>query len=123
MPVRQKFFLDGTPLPLLVSKRSFKHWMSIFLVCVMVNGAKIFVKNGSLALRERVFSAATGPRENQEKLQKHWMFWESHFPLLLNTLSIEDEALIKGRIDVRLYKQKNYGLRNRPNKHTLSRLS
>ena len=61
----------------------------------MVNGAKILVKNGPLAVRERVFSAATGPKENREKLQNHWIFWESHFRHLLNTLSIEDEALIR----------------------------
>ena len=63
--------------------------MSILSVCVVVSGAKFSVKKFLVALREWVFSPATGPQESEEKLEKHWQYWEKHSPGLLNKLSIE----------------------------------
>ena len=62
--------------------------MSILAVCVVVGGANFPVKKGLSALREWVFSRATGPQESKEKLEKHWQYWEKHSPDLLSTLSI-----------------------------------
>ena len=50
---------------------------------------EIFREKGLVALREWVFSPATGPQESKEKLEKHWDYWEKHSLDLLNTLSIE----------------------------------
>ena len=50
---------------------------------------EIFREKVLVALREWVFSPATGPQESKEKLVKHWEYWEKHSPDLLNTLSIE----------------------------------
>ena len=50
---------------------------------------EIFREKGLVALREWVFSPATGPQESKDKLVKHWQEWEKHSPDLLNTLSIE----------------------------------
>ena len=56
---------------------------------------EIFREKGVVALREWVFSVATGPQESKEKLEKHWEFWEKHSPDLLNTLSIEGSVISK----------------------------
>ena len=53
------------------------------------NWREIFRKQGLSTLRECVFSPATGPKENKERLEKHWQNWEKHTPDLLNTISIE----------------------------------
>ena len=37
---------------------------------------EIFRKKGLSALREWVFSPATGPQESKEELVKHWKYWE-----------------------------------------------
>ena len=50
---------------------------------------KIFRKKGLSALREWVFSPATGPQESKNKLVKHWQYWEKYSSDLLSTLSIE----------------------------------
>ena len=50
---------------------------------------EIFRKKGLVALREWVFSPATGPQESKNKLLKHWQYWENYSPDLLNTLSME----------------------------------
>ena len=50
---------------------------------------EIFRKKRLSALREWVFSPATGPQESKNKLEKHWQYWENDSPDLLNTLSIE----------------------------------
>ena len=50
---------------------------------------EIFREKGLVALREWVFSPATGPQESKDKLVKYWQNWEKHSPDLLNTLSIE----------------------------------
>ena len=50
---------------------------------------EIFREKGLVALREWVFSPATGPQESKNKLVKHWQYWEKYSPDLLNTLSIE----------------------------------
>ena len=56
---------------------------------------EIFREKGLVALREWVFSPATGPQESKNKLVKHWQSWETHSPDLLNTLSIEGPITIK----------------------------
>ena len=53
------------------------------------NWREIFREKGLVALREWVFSPATGPQESKDKLVKPWQYWEKHSPGLLNTLSIE----------------------------------
>ena len=50
---------------------------------------KIFSENGLSALREWVFSPATGPHESKKKLVKPWQYREKYSPDLLNTLSIK----------------------------------
>ena len=50
---------------------------------------EIFREEGLSALREWVFSPATGPQESENKLVKHWQYWEKYSPDLLSTLSIE----------------------------------
>ena len=40
----QRFYLDGTPPPLQISRLLYKFWMGILLVCVVVSGAKFSVK-------------------------------------------------------------------------------
>ena len=50
---------------------------------------EIFRKKGLVALREWVFSPATGPRESENRLEKHWHYWGKYSPDLLNTLSIK----------------------------------
>ena len=69
--------------------------MSILLVCVVVSGAKFSVKKVLSALREWVFSPATGPQQNKERLEKRWQYWENHSPDLLNTLSVEGPVTSK----------------------------
>ena len=46
----------------------------------MVSGAKFSVKKVLVALREWVFSPATGPQESKNKLVKHWQYWEKNSP-------------------------------------------
>ena len=48
-----------------------------------------FRRNVLSALREWVFSPATGPQESMERLEKDWQYWEKHSPDLLNTFSIK----------------------------------
>ena len=48
-----------------------------------------FRKKGLSALREWVFSPATGLQESKERLEKLWQYWEKHSPDILNTSSIE----------------------------------
>ena len=50
---------------------------------------EISLEKGLSALREWVFSPATGPQESKSKLVNHWQFWETYSPDLLSTLSIE----------------------------------
>ena len=50
---------------------------------------EIFREKGLVALREWVFSPATGPQESKNKLVKHWQCWEKYSLDLINTLSIE----------------------------------
>ena len=50
---------------------------------------EIFREKGLVALRKWVFSPATGPQESKNRLVKHWQYWETHSPDLLNALSIE----------------------------------
>ena len=38
---------------------------------------EIFREKGLVALREWVFSPATGPQESKSKLVKHWQYWET----------------------------------------------
>ena len=54
-----------------------------------------FCKKVLSALREWVFSLATGHQEIKNKLEKHWQYWQEHSPDLLNTLSIERPVLSK----------------------------
>ena len=56
---------------------------------------KIFREKGLSALREWVFSPATGPQESKSKLVKHWQYWEKYSPGLLSTLSIEGTVTSK----------------------------
>ena len=56
---------------------------------------EIFREKGLVALREWVFSPATGPQESKNKLVKHWQYSEKYSPDLLNTLSIEGPVTIK----------------------------
>ena len=56
---------------------------------------EIFRENGLSALREWVFSPATGPQESKSKLVKHWQYWETCSPDLLSTLSIEGPVTSK----------------------------
>ena len=56
---------------------------------------EIFRRKCLVALREWVFSPATGPQESKERLEKHWRYWEKHNPGLLNTLSIEGAVTSK----------------------------
>ena len=41
---------------------------------------EIFRTKGPSALREWLLSASTSPQKREEKLQKHWKFWEQHCP-------------------------------------------
>ena len=41
---------------------------------------EIFRKKGLSALCEWVFSPSTGPQESNDRLQKHWNYWEQHSP-------------------------------------------
>ena len=50
---------------------------------------EIFREKGLVALREWVFSPATGPQESKNKIVKHWQYWEKFSLDLINTLSIE----------------------------------
>ena len=50
---------------------------------------EIFREKGLSALREWVFSPATGPQESKSKLVQHWQYWEKYSPDPLNTLSSE----------------------------------
>ena len=50
---------------------------------------EIFRKKDLSAQREWVFSPSTGPQESKDKLQKHWIYWEQHFPHLLSSLHLE----------------------------------
>ena len=50
---------------------------------------EIFREKGLSALREWVFSPATGPQESKNKLVKHWQYWEKYSPEFLSTLSIK----------------------------------
>ena len=52
-------------------------------------GREIFREKGLSALREWVFSPATGPQESKNKLVKHWQYWEKNSPDFLSTVSIE----------------------------------
>ena len=56
---------------------------------------EIFRERGLSALREWVFSPATGPQESKNKLVDHWQYWEKYSPVLLNTLSIEEPVTSK----------------------------
>ena len=56
---------------------------------------EIFREKGLVALREWVFSPATGLQESKEKLVKHREYWEKHCPGLLNALSIEGPVTSK----------------------------
>ena len=56
---------------------------------------EIFREKGLSALREWVFSPATGPQESKNKLVEHWEYWGKHSPGLLNTLSIEGPVTSK----------------------------
>ena len=47
---------------------------------------EIFREKVLSALREWVFSPATGAKESKERLEKHWQCWQKHSPNLLNTL-------------------------------------
>ena len=49
---------------------------------------EIFCTKGLSALREWVFSPATGPQESKNRLEKHWQYWKNYSPDLLNMLSI-----------------------------------
>ena len=50
---------------------------------------EIFHEKSLSALREWVFSPATGPQESKNRLEKHWQYWEKYSPDLLNTLFIQ----------------------------------
>ena len=56
---------------------------------------EVFREKGLVALREWVFSSATGPQESKDKLVKHWKYCEKHSPDLLNTLSVEGPVTSK----------------------------
>ena len=56
---------------------------------------EIFRKKVLSAIREWVFSPATGPQESKNKLEKHWQYWEEHSPDMLNTVSFEGLVLSK----------------------------
>ena len=56
---------------------------------------EIFREKGLSALREWVFSPATGPQESKSKLVQHWQYWKKYSPDLLNTLSIEGPNINK----------------------------
>ena len=56
---------------------------------------EIFREKSLSALREWVFSPATGPREGKSKLVKNWQYWKKYCPGLLNTLSIEGPVTSK----------------------------
>ena len=56
---------------------------------------EIFREKCLVALREWVFSPATGPQESKNKLVKHWQYWKIYSPDLLNTLSIEGPVTSK----------------------------
>ena len=49
---------------------------------------KILWTQGREELRKWVFSPAKGPQASKEQLVKHWSYWETYCPHLLNNLSI-----------------------------------
>ena len=70
------------------------------------------------AKRDWMFSPKIGPSEIKEKLQKHGKFWDTYWPGLWSTLSIEGPAILRRWTDVRLFKQRNFALCVCPNEHT-----
>ena len=60
-----------------------------------VKWREVFREKDLSALREWVFSPATGPQESKSKLVKYWQYWERHSPDFLNALSIEGPATSK----------------------------
>ena len=56
---------------------------------------EIFREKVLSALREWVFSPATGPQQNKERLEKSWQYWENHSLDFLNTLSVEGPVTSK----------------------------
>ena len=56
---------------------------------------EIFREKGLSALREWVFSPATGPQGSKNRLEKQWQYWEKYSPDLLNTLTIEGPVTSK----------------------------
>ena len=50
---------------------------------------EFFREESLTALREWAFSPPTGPQENEDRLQKHWNYWEQHFFHLLSSLHID----------------------------------
>ena len=56
---------------------------------------EVFRKKGLSSLREWVFSPATGHQESENRLEKHWKYWENCSPDLSNTLSIEGPVTSK----------------------------
>ena len=49
---------------------------------------KILRTQGREELRKWVFSPTKGPQASKEQLVKHWSYWETYCPHLLNNLSI-----------------------------------
>ena len=78
---------------------------------------EIFREKGLSALREWVFSPATGPQESKNKLVEPWQYWEKYSPDLINTLSIEGPVNSK-KIKRRPPIQRNFGLHILLNHHT-----
>ena len=89
------FYLDGTPPPLPISRLIFQTSDEYTFGVRRGKWDEIFREKGLSALREWVFSPATGPQEIKNRLEKHWQLWENYSPDLLNTLSIEGPVTSK----------------------------
>ena len=48
------------------------------MLSAMVSGAKFFLQKVFQHYRNGFVSAAMGPGESNERLQKQWKFWERH---------------------------------------------
>ena len=56
---------------------------------------EFFREKGFSEFREWVFSLSTGLQESRDKLQKHWNYWEEHFPNLFLSSHIVKEVPLK----------------------------
>ena len=63
-----------------------------------VRWREIFRKKGLWALREWVLTPSTRAQEIKDRLDKHWIYWQQHSPILLSSLHIETEVPVRLKV-------------------------